>query len=138
MRPARTIAVVSDHAPTLAQELAQRHSGGREWRYRTLPDAVALGRFLRREGEFAEEPGAPALVLLDLPEPLAALRTVKRDPRSRALPVVVLSHAADAGPERALWAEGASSVIPCPATPAERVALLALLGRYWLHHARLP
>ena len=62
-----------------------------------VSDGVEAMQFLRREGEYADEP-RPDLILLDLDMPrkdgMAVLEDVKDDPDLRRIPVVVLTSSA--------------------------------------------
>jgi CheY-like chemotaxis protein len=90
-------------------------------------------------------PGLPRLVLLDLRLPkvdgLEVLQQLKSDPRTRAVPVVVFTDAADEREIARCYQLGANS---CVAKPLELEAFRATIGQvgtYWLRVSvppRLP
>lgn len=84
----------------------------------------------------------PRVVLLDLKLPkvdgLQVLQTLKGDPRTRSLPVVVLTSSAE---ERDLvdsYRLGVNSYITKPVDFAEFAEAMRVLGMYWLVLNRLP
>lgn len=81
-------------------------------RLHVVEDGVEAIAFLRRQAPYADAP-TPDLVLLDLNLPKRSghevLAAIKRDPRLRAIPVVVLTSSAaesDIARSRALGADG--------------------------------
>jgi two-component system response regulator len=107
-------------------------------RVQLVEDGVAALEFLFRTGQFAGQGSdrPPRLVLLDLNLPkldgTEVLRRMRADPRTRTVPVVMLtSSSAPADVQRA-YRCGANSYIVKPDDYPQLIALLADLVRYWL------
>ena len=103
-----------------------------------VKDGVEALDFLFCRGAFAERgpDGRPALVLLDLKLPkidgLQVLREVKQDPRTKAIPIVVLTTSKE---ERDLvdsYTLGVNSYIQKPVNFSEFQNVVRQLGMYWL------
>lgn len=96
--------------------------------------------------DFLLGPGAPAtlprLVLLDLKLPkldgLEVLRRIKGDPRTRALPVVVLTSSEEARDVAESYASGANSYVVKPVSFDRYIATVADVGRYWAQLNAVP
>jgi len=94
--------------------------------------------FLFREGEFAGRPGPdlPALVLLDLGLPrlggLEVLARIRKDERTRALPVVIFTSSSEEEDRLASLMGGANSFVRKPVDFAEFVEKVGRLGVYWV------
>ncbi|MGH9750026.1 MAG: response regulator [Candidatus Polarisedimenticolia bacterium] len=83
------------------------------------------------------EPGElPEVVLLDLKLPkvdgLEVLRRVRADPRTRLLPVVILTSSAEDADRLAGYALGANSYVQKPVDFVEFADAVRQLGLYWL------
>ena len=94
--------------------------------------------YLFGEGEFAarvEEKG-PAVVLLDIGLPrlsgLEVLARLRADPRTRLLPVVILTSSDEERDRLKSYESGANSFVRKPLDFAEFVETVARLGVYWL------
>lgn len=101
-------------------------------------DGVKALEILHRTGAWAARPGAgaPRLVLMDLNLPkisgIEVLRRMRSDPRTRTIPVVVLTSSREERDLRDAYAAGTNSYVT---KPDDYPALVALLGdtvRYWL------
>jgi two-component system response regulator len=111
---------------------------------RTVGDGAELIAYLERAGatEGAVTP-VPSLIVIDStlpgnPEGLEAVRALKRDARTRRIPVVVLG--ADDDPEAvtAAYDAGANTYIVKPVTFLALVRLMKVFTAYWLETAELP
>ena len=84
----------------------------------------------------------PALVVLDLNMPRkdgkAALAEIRRDPKLRHLPVVVLTTSSSAEDVAEVYDLGVNSFITKPESFSELVRILDCLRAYWLDTVRLP
>ena len=93
----------------------------------------ALG-YLLPEGQ--GPPLRPALVLLDVKIPkvdgLEVLRRIRTDPRTSALPVVVLTTSSEERDIMESYRLGANSFVRKPVVFAEFVSATKVLGVYWL------
>ena len=94
--------------------------------------------YLFGEGEFAHRAGAdlPAAVLLDIGLPrlsgLEVLARVRAHPRTRVLPVVILTSSDEEKDRLKSYENGANSFVRKPLDFAEFAETVARLGLYWL------
>jgi CheY-like chemotaxis protein len=94
--------------------------------------------YLFREGEFAgrADPDQPAVVLLDLNLPriggLEVLQRLRADPRTRLLPIVILTSSDEERDRLRSYENGANSFVAKPLVFAEFAETVARLGVYWL------
>lgn len=94
--------------------------------------------YLFREGEFAsrEGPDLPMVVLLDIGLPrlsgLEVLERLRADPRTRLLPIVVLTSSDETQDRLRSYECGANSFVRKPVEFAEFAATVARLGVYWV------
>ncbi|NUP98488.1 MAG: response regulator [Armatimonadetes bacterium] len=94
--------------------------------------------YLFREGEFAarEGPALPTVVLLDLNLPriggLEVLGRIRAEPRTRYLPVVILTSSDEERDRLGSYEGGANSFVRKPLDFGEFVETVAGLGVYWL------
>jgi len=96
----------------------------------------ALDFVFGRGAFLGRAPGAGLrLILLDLKLPkvdgLEVLKAVKADPRTRAIPVVVLTSSRVPADVAACYAAGANSYIVKPVEYEDHAAALRDVGRYW-------
>ena len=94
--------------------------------------------YLFREGEFAGRAGSdlPTVVLLDLNLPrvsgLEVLERLRADPRTRLLPIVILTSSDEERDRLHSYENGANSFVRKPLDFAEFAETVARLGVYWL------
>lgn len=94
--------------------------------------------YLFREGVFTVLEGAPlpAVVLLDLGLPklggLEVLDRLRKDPRTKLLPVVILTSSDEERDRMQSYLGGANSFVRKPVDFAEFAETVARLGVYWL------
>ena len=90
------------------------------------------------EGEFAgrDPKELPAVVLLDIGLPrlsgLEVLERLRADPRTRLLPVVILTSSDEEQDRLKSYENGANSFVRKPVVFAEFAETMARLGLYWL------
>jgi len=94
--------------------------------------------YLFREGEFADraEPDLPTVVLLDIGLPrltgLEVLMRLRAHPRTRLLPVVMLTSSDEDADRADSYTSGANSFVRKPLAFNEFAETVARLGVYWL------
>ena len=94
--------------------------------------------YLFREGEFAGRAGTdlPTVVLLDVNLPrvsgLEVLELLRADPRTRLLPIVILTSSDEEQDRLRSYENGANSFVRKPLDFAELAETVARLGIYWL------
>jgi len=116
-----------------------------------LANTVAVARdgqqaldYLFAEGEFAGQAGKelPTVVLLDIGLPrlsgLEVLERLRKDPRTRLLPIVILTSSDEERDRLASYESGANSFVRKPLDFGEFAATVARLGVYWLATNEAP
>ena len=99
--------------------------------------AEALDLLFRR-GEYSarDEQNRPGLVLLDLKLPkvdgLQVLKQIKSDPRTKAIPVILLTSSKEESDMAAGYQLGVNSYIQKPVSFGEFQEVVRQLGMYWL------
>lgn len=94
--------------------------------------------YLFREGDFAGRsgPALPTVVLLDIGLPrvsgLEVLERLRADPRTRLLPIVILTSSDEERDRLRSYEDGANSFVRKPLDFAQFVETVARLGVYWL------
>jgi CheY-like chemotaxis protein len=93
--------------------------------------------FLFAQGEFSDRTGAlPAAVLLDIGLPrlsgLQVLGRLRSDPRTRLLPVVILTSSDEERDRLKSYENGANSFVRKPVAFGELAETIGHLGVYWL------
>lgn len=97
----------------------------------------ALEHVFRRGRHADLDPNeAPRLILLDIKLPLIdgidVLRQIKADPRTRHIPVVMLTSSAEDRDLHACYELGANSYIVKPVDMEQFLAAVQSIGLYWL------
>ena len=101
-------------------------------------DGARALEYIFATGEFAgrEASKTPALVLLDLKLPkrsgLDVLKAVRADPRTRTLPIVILTSSNEEQDIARCYELGANSFVRKPVEFDEFSAVVGNLGFYWL------
>jgi two-component system response regulator len=109
-----------------------------------LSDGAQALDFLFGQGAYSDrDPAAqPRIMLLDLKLPkvdgLEVLRRVKEDPRTRLIPIIVLTSSHEEGDIVASYLHGVNSYIVKPVEFEDFVEVVSRLGLYWLLVNRLP
>ena len=111
---------------------------------RFVEDGVELLDYLHRRGKYADPASSPkpGLILLDLNMPRKdgreALEEIKRDPRLRAIRVVILTTSKAEEDILRTYNLSAASYITKPVTFESLVDVVKTLGKYWLEIVELP
>jgi CheY-like chemotaxis protein len=94
--------------------------------------------YLFRQGEFADRktPELPTAILLDISLPringLDVLARLRADPRTKLVPVVILTSSDEERDRLASYQQGANSFVRKPLDFSEFAEVVARLGVYWL------
>lgn len=94
--------------------------------------------YLFQEGEFADRAGSalPTVVLLDINLPrvsgLEVLERLRTDPRTRIVPIVILTSSDEDRDRLSSYENGANSFVRKPLDFAEFAETVARLGVYWI------
>jgi two-component system, response regulator len=109
----------------------------------TLRDGVEAQAFLFSEGPYAGQPmPIPRVILLDLKLPKVAgsevLRRLKSDPRTRRIPVVILSSSQQESDLEECCRLGANSYLVKPVDYDQYQHLLGEVARYWIRLNEAP
>lgn len=100
--------------------------------------------YLFAEGEFASRAGQPlpTVILLDLNLPkvggLDVLERLRADPRTKLLPIVILTSSDEERDRLRSYENGANSFVRKPLNFAEFAETVARLGVYWLATNEVP
>ncbi len=110
---------------------------GLDCEYRSFDNGPEALAWLQAEGAWAEAPPPlPRLLLLDLKLPEMdgheILRRLRRHPRTRHVPVVILSTSGEPTDIRASYEEGANSYLRKAIDFDEFARNFSLLGQYWM------
>jgi len=110
-----------------------------EW----VKNGVEAMEYLFREGAFANRPtGTPKLVLLDLKMPLMdglqVLERMKADPRTQAIPVVMMTSSREEGDVLASYRLGVNSYVVKPVDFRDFAEMVSEVGMYWMLSNQVP
>ncbi|HEY9446591.1 MAG TPA: response regulator [Burkholderiales bacterium] len=108
-----------------------------------VKDGVAALDYILRRGDYAERPDDNLkLVLLDLKMPkvdgIDVLRTIKSNPATRSIPVVVLTSSAEEKDIVSSYDLGVNSYVVKPVTFEDFAAEVVKLGCYWTLSNKVP
>jgi two-component system, response regulator len=132
------ILLVEDNADDVALTLRAFARAGVTRRVVVMEDGVEALEYLRGEGPHAAQGPAPhpLVVLLDLNLPRMdghqVLRRIRADPRTKHLPVVILTSSAEEADVVRSYDSGANSYIRKPVSFLAFVEAARALGVYWL------
>jgi CheY-like chemotaxis protein len=107
----------------------------------TAGDGEQALDFVYRRGDFADAP-RPDFILLDLNLPRVdgreVLRTVKADPTTAAIPVIVLTTSSAVEDLMACYGHHSNAYITKPTQYDEFVHVVRRINEFWLRTVRLP
>jgi two-component system, response regulator len=140
----RSILLVEDNPDDVDLTLRAFRRAGITTPVQVVRDGVEAIDYLFAQGAYADRAGRelPAVVLLDLKLPLLdgheVLRRIRGDPRTRMLPVVILTSSVEEGDLKRSYGQGANSYVRKPVSYTEFVEEARQLGLYWLVLNRTP
>lgn len=133
------ILLVEDNPSDRELALYALKRGGQAVHVETVRDGVEALEYVLGDAAH-DNPAAhamPRVILLDLKMPridgLEVLRRLKSDPRTRVIPVVMLTSSQEERDIAASYALGANSYVVKPVDLAQFNEALAAVGRYWGH-----
>lgn len=135
---AKTILLVEDNHQDEKLVLRALHKINLANQVDVVRDGQQALDYLFHDGEFAGRAGSdlPTVVLLDLNLPrvsgLDVLTQLRNDPRTRLLPIVILTSSDEDRDRLAGYEGGANSFVRKPLDFAEFAETVARLGIYWL------
>jgi two-component system response regulator len=138
------IVVVEDNPQDLELTLRALRKADLGNRVHTARDGAEGLEFIFCEGAFAKRriEDTPKVILLDLKLPkvdgLEVLKRLKSDPRTRAIPVVVLTSSKEQNDVVESYALGVNSYIVKPVNFERFVEAVQQLGIYWLLRNQPP
>jgi two-component system, response regulator len=135
MKPDAIILLVDDSPDDVALTLRALKKNNITNEVRIASDGEEALRYLLPTGDDPEQP-LPALVLLDINLPkvngLEVLREIRQHPRTRYLPVVVLTTSNEERDIVETYDLGANSFVRKPVVFADFLEAVRMLGVYWL------
>ncbi|HZI15904.1 MAG TPA: response regulator [Myxococcus sp.] len=140
----RPILLVEDNPDDVDLTVRAFRKAGVTRRLEVVGDGAEALDYLFAEGTHAGRAGQPppVLVLLDLNLPRMGghevLRRIRADPRTRLLPVVILTSSMEEGDLVKSYGSGCNSYVRKPVSYTEFVEAVRQLGLYWLVLNREP
>jgi CheY-like chemotaxis protein len=134
----RTILLVEDNPQDEMLSLRALKKINLANRIEVVRDGQQALDYLFKEGEFAgrDGPDLPTFVLLDINLPrvdgLQVLERLRADPRTRLLPIVLLTSSPEERNRVGAYTKGANSFVRKPLDFTEFAETVSRLGVYWL------
>ncbi|HEX2667874.1 MAG TPA: response regulator [Gammaproteobacteria bacterium] len=138
------ILIVEDNPDDEEMTLRSLHDAGLANDVHVVRDGVEALDFLFGGGMFAKRDTSrmPAVVLLDLKLPkldgIDVLNRMRKDERTRGIPVVVLTSSSEEEDMVRSYRSGANSYVRKPVVFAEFAKVVSQLGLYWLLLNEVP
>jgi two-component system response regulator len=109
-----------------------------------LKDGKEALDFLFGEGDYTgrDVNNRPKVILLDLKMPkvsgIDVLKKIKNDPRTKTIPVIVLTSSRENPDIEQCYALGVNSYIVKPVASVDFMTVVSALGLYWVLHNQTP
>lgn len=137
------ILVVEDNPEDLALTLRALRRSGLEVGIEVLRDgAEVLEHLLGESASGADGARRPRLILMDLKMPkvdgLELLERLKSNPRTLAIPIVVLTSSAERSDIVGAYRRGANSYVVKPVEFEHFARTVQQIGIYWLNYSQSP
>jgi two-component system response regulator len=138
------ILLVEDNPHDLELTLRALNKANFAGRIEVARDGEEALECVRREGRWAdrESEPPPRLIMLDLKLPkidgLEVLESLKGDPRTSAIPIVVLTSSQEQSDLQGCYQLGVNSYVVKPVAVEGFRAAVTQLGLYWLQLNRVP
>jgi CheY-like chemotaxis protein len=138
------ILFVEDNEDDLDMAMRSLRKANLTNRIQTVHDGVEALEFIFCQGAFAgrEFENPPKVVLLDLKLPkidgMEVLKRIKGDPRTKMIPVVILTSSREQKDVIESYNLGVNSYIVKPVNFEQFAAAVHELGMYWLMHNQPP
>jgi two-component system, response regulator len=91
--------------------------------------------YLYKRGRFANEPGLPAVILLDIKMPkingIDVLRHIRSDPKFKTIPVIMVTSSREEKDLVESYNLGANSYVVKPVDIGQFIDAIKVLGQYW-------
>jgi CheY-like chemotaxis protein len=144
MNTAKTILLVEDEADDRFFFTRAAQKAGVSARIQCAGDGQEAIDYLSGNGAFADRSQYPLpdLAVVDLKLPLATgfevLAEIRRQPRTRHLPVVILTSSQSEEDISRAYATGANSYLVKPSNLEDLLGLVRTINEFWLEQNRCP
>jgi len=136
MREPRPILIAEDNPNDVELTLAALADHNLANQVVVVKDGVEVLEYLRREGEYRlRDPGAPAVVILDIKMPrmngLETLRAIRADRDLKAIPVVMLTSSSEQQDLLRSYELGTNAYVVKPMSFSEFFDAMKFIGVFW-------
>jgi CheY-like chemotaxis protein len=125
----------------LIQKAISSAKNGIAYRFHVVKDGVECLEYVRQEGRYQGAP-RPDLILLDIKMPkkdgLEVLEELKSDPKTKTIPVIMLTSSANETDILKSYGLGSNSYITKPLAYQEFVQKMKMIPEYWGKVNTLP
>ena len=105
-------------------------------------DGLMALDYLYKRGEFANEKGTPAVILLDIKIPkmdgIEVLKHIRADPNFKSLPIIMVTSSHEERDMVESYKLGANSYVVKPVDIVQFIDAIKVLGQYWAIINQLP
>jgi len=105
-------------------------------------DGIMALDYLYKLGEFANEKGTPAVILLDIKMPkmdgIEVLKHIRADPKFKSLPIIMVTSSHEERDMVESYKLGANSYVVKPVDIVQFIDAIKVLGQYWAIINQIP